>query len=107
MSDYTPDLWVIAKMSQDNDTVCKVFGSWYGGYMGSDSWQLSSGITKIVEHDDRYEIHNVSGSIYDCYKNSFGMSSYSLSVWNSFVKKQETGNYTIEQIDIKDVEVIV
>ena len=39
MSDYTPDKWVVVKITSDkNPPIHKVFACWYGGYAGSDSW---------------------------------------------------------------------
>ena len=51
MSTYTPDLWVILEFKEkDSEEVNrKVLASWYGGYAGSDSWKLSSGITKQIQ----------------------------------------------------------
>ncbi len=107
MSDYAPDLWIMAKMTHDKETIYKVFGSWYGGWAGSDSWKLSSGVTKIIEHENHYEVHNVSGSIYDCGKQNIGMSGYASGVWKNFLRKQEDGKYKLEEIDIKDVQLPV
>ena len=91
MSVYNPDLWVIVELKyNDSDEVNrKVLASWYGGYLGSDRWKLSSGITEIVDRDTHYEIHNHSGSIYNCGKHSQGMSGYTAGVYNSFVKDLE------------------
>jgi hypothetical protein len=107
MSDYNPDKWQIVSLVHDGERIDKVFGSWYGGYAGSDSWKLSSGITKVVEHDTHYEVHNVSGSIYNCGKESEGMSMYAYGVFKRFEAQQEEGKYTITKIDIKDVQVVV
>lgn len=109
MSDYSPDRWQIVSLVHDGERTDKVFGSWYGGYGGSDSWKLSSGITKVVEHDTHYEVHNVSGSIYTCSKNCEGMSMYAFGVFKRFEKQAEesNGQFTIEKIDIKDVRNIV
>jgi len=101
MSDiYRPDLWVIVelKYNDSEERHRKVLASWYGGYGGSDRWKLSSGITEIIEHEHHYEIHNVSGSIYDCGKHMIGMSGYTTSVYNSFVRDLE-GAGTIEIIE--------
>ena len=65
----------------------KVFGNWYGGYLGSDEWRISSGVTKVVEHDKHYEVHNHSGSVYTCYKNSKGMSAYGAGVLQNWQKQ--------------------
>ena len=50
MSTYNPDLWTIVELKyNDSDEVTrKVMASWYGGYLGSDRWKLSSGITEMV-----------------------------------------------------------
>ena len=99
MSIYNPDRWVIVELKyNDSDEVTrKVMASWYGGYLGSDRWKLSSGITEIVDKDTHYEIHNHSGSIYNCYKGSEGMSGYASSVFASFAKDLE-GKGTIEAV---------
>lgn len=104
--DYTPDLWtVVAMTDSDGERVDKIFGSWYGGYAGSDSWKLSSGITKIVELENEYEVHNVSGSIYHCYKNNRGVSSYGGSVLNRFIEQANASNGEIKIIEIELNEV--
>jgi hypothetical protein len=70
----------------------KVFAGWYGGYAGSDSWKLSSGIEKSIEHDDYYEIHNNSGSVYKCYKTLIGQSIYMHSIFSQFKENCEKNN---------------
>jgi hypothetical protein len=100
MSEYRPDRWAIVelKFNDDEQAVRKVMGSWYGGYAGSDSWRLSSGITKIVDADTHYEIHNESGSVYLCGKECQGMSGYTAGVYESFRKDLE-GRGSIEVIE--------
>ena len=100
MSEYRPDRWVIVelKYNDSDETHRKVLASWYGGYLGSDSWKLSSGITEIVEHDNHYEIHNHSGSVYNCGKQSQGMSGYTSGIFNSFVRDLE-GHGTIRIVE--------
>ena len=69
----TPDKWVIVKIPQ----VAKVMGSWSGGYLDGDSWQLSSGLDRIEEDPDDsnyWLMHNVSGSVYKCHKEMEGMN---------------------------------
>jgi len=57
MSDYTPDRWAIVHItSLDHPPIDKVVGSWYGGYGGSDSWRMNSGIEKVVDCDKFYDI---------------------------------------------------
>jgi hypothetical protein len=88
MSDYTPDRWILIRVeSKEGEILYKVFGNWYGGYLGSDEWRISSGVTKVVEHDKHYEVHNHSGSVYTCYKNSKGMSAYGAGVFQNWQKQ--------------------
>ena len=87
MSEYTPDKWVVIEIDYDGDKFQKILSSWYGGWAGSDSWRLSSGITEVVELEDSYIIRNESGSIYTCYKERYGMSFYSMSMLESFKKQ--------------------
>lgn len=93
MSTYTPDRWVIVEFDYKEEKLRKVLASWYGGYLGSDSWKLSSGITETIEHEDRYEFTNYSGSLYVCHKGAHGMSRYTASIYEGWVKGlKDTGN---------------
>ncbi len=50
MSDYTPDKWLMVKLTnKNNEFHYRIFACWYGGYLGSDSWKLNSGVTKMTE----------------------------------------------------------
>ena len=89
MSEYTPDKWVVIEIAMDNTVVQRILSSWYGGWAGSDSWRLSSGITEVEELEDSYIIRNESGCVYSCFKGRYGMSSYAMSILESF-KKQAT-----------------
>ena len=90
MSDYTPDKWLVVKITgPDTPPVHKVFACWYGGYLGSDSWKLNSGITKMVENGS-------SGSTYACHKATYGASSYGYGILENMVTKALANNITIE-----------
>ena len=93
MSDYTPDRWVVVKITTDKEPLYKVFACWYGGYAGSDSWQMNSGIVKIESTDDYYDFHGWSGSVYRCHKNLYGTNSYGGRVLQNFIDKAD---YKIE-----------
>lgn len=98
---YTPDGWIVVEFrTNDGEVNRKVMASWYGGYLGSDRWKLSSGITETIEHEDHYDFINHSGSVYRCGKNSFGLNGYASGVLESF-KKDLEGVATIEVIDIR------
>lgn len=94
---YSPDAWAIVEVTVDDQTFRKVLGSWYGGYLGSDSWKMSSSIVEVVELPNAFEFHNESGSIYVGYKNCYGVSSYAMSVFSGLQKQaEEAGNIKLE-----------
>ena len=87
MSEYTPDCWVVIEVDYEGVKTQKILSSWYGGWAGSDSWRLSSGITEVEESEDSYIIKNESGSVYTCYKVRYGMSSYTARILEDFKKQ--------------------
>ena len=70
-----PDYWCIFKIP-NKEPIYKVFATWKGGYLGSDSWRSNSGIKKVIDKETHYEIIGLSGSIYTCYKTAYGTTSY-------------------------------
>ena len=97
MSDYQPDKWVVVKISSDKSPpIHKVFACWYGGYLGSDSWKLNSGITKATLEGLVYSFEGSSGSVYDCHINCYGTSGYGHGVLNGMIEKAAENNVTIE-----------
>jgi hypothetical protein len=103
MSNYTPDLWEVVRVKVNDDQIDKVIGSWYGGYGGSDRWRFSSGITKIVENDTHYEVHNESGSVYICYKNRKGMSGFTAREFENIIKQLKQLGGSLEVLDIHNI----
>jgi hypothetical protein len=99
MSDYIPDRWVVVKISgyEDRSTpVYKVFACWYGGYAGSDSWKLNSGITKATLEGFVYSFEGSSGSVYECHKDNYGYNMYGGSVLNNMIEKSKEHGIEIE-----------
>lgn len=92
---YIPDRWVIIKIPQADGTVWKkVAASWYGGYVGTDWWKISSNIEWIDEsQEDRYIFHNLSGSEYHCKKSLYGMGVLLANVLHQY------GQYQTIEID--------
>ena len=78
----------------------KILSSWYGGWVGSDSWRLSSVITEVEELEDSYIIRNESGSVYTCFKKRYGMSFYAMTVLED-IKKQAKVT-VVEKYEKKD-----
>lgn len=99
MSEYRPDKWVVVKISgyKDNPApVYKVFACWYGGYLGSDSWKLNSGITKATLEGFVYSFEGSSGSVYDCHKDRYGTNMYGGGVLNGMIERSKENGVTIE-----------
>lgn len=103
MSDYHPDAWVIVKItSQEHGVIYKVLAGWYGGFAGSNSWKLSSGIKSVEADDEGYVMPQWSGSTYYCHKNTERMTGYTTQIYLSYVEKlKEAGNgSTIEHVPL-------
>lgn len=103
MSEYNPDKWVIVELKTPKETLYKVLASWYGGYTGSDSWKLSSGIQSVSEIKNGYAFHNYSGSVYNCHKEAYGMSMYTTGIYSKF-EKQNDDEIQIRLVDEDDVQ---
>lgn len=85
MNTYTPDSWMIIKIT-GTDPHYRVFGSWFGGYLGSNSWRMNSGITGVREEDEYYVFEGYSGSEYCCHKDAYGSHSYGYGVASNYAK---------------------
>jgi len=97
MSDYNPDKWVVVKITAlDNPPVHKVFACWYGGYLGSDSWKLNSGITRAYEEGHCFMFDGSSGSTYACHKASYGTNGYGHGVLQNMINTSAKHGHTVE-----------
>lgn len=73
---YTPDRWCLFHAGD----CTKVFATWLGSYLQGSSWRSNSGIDGITETDDHYLFHGLSGSVYECRKDAYGLTAYGASV---------------------------
>lgn len=96
MSDYQPDRWCVLKIHAPQETLYKVFASWSGGYGGSDSWKLNSGITRATSVDQCWEFDGSSGSVYSCHKNGYGTNGYGGRVLSNLIDQAQTQDIQIE-----------
>ena len=105
MSDYYPDRWAIVHItSKDHPPIDKVVGSFYGNFTGGDSWRMNSGIERVVETENVYEVHGYSDSVYYCKKGCQGMSAYTEMVMNNLATLlEEDGLGMMRVIDIKEL----
>lgn len=106
MKDYTPDSWVVLEFDapQLETPLRKVFGGWYGGFAGSDSWKLNSGIVATRRKGDWWEFDGYSGSTYTCHKNNYNMTGLMHSVLAKWLKQAEQrGDTTIKILNIDEI----
>lgn len=106
MSTYTPDVWVVLEFDapQLEQPLRKVFAGWYGGFAGSDSWKLNSGITETRQVDGWWEFDGYSGSTYCCHANNYKMSGLMHGVLASWQKQAEQrGDTTIKILTLDDI----
>lgn len=97
MSEYRPDRWVVVKITgNEHPPIHKVFASWYGGWAGSDSWKLNSGITKATLEGNVYSFEGSSGSVYECHTDIYGTNLYGASVLENMIDNAEKHNVSIE-----------
>ena len=97
MSDYRPDKWVVVKISSDKHSpIHKVFACWYGGWAGSDSWKLNSGITKATLEGYVYSFEGSSGSVYECHKDCYGTNGYGSGVLSTMTSNAANNGIIIE-----------
>lgn len=98
---YTPDKWVILKFKSKEETWYKVLGSWYGGYLNGDSWRMSSGLVRIEDKEDHYDMHNHSGSIYRVGKESEGMHLTAHGILLQAEEACKKGDVELSQITVE------
>ena len=59
--------WIIVKVEYEEDTFYKVIASVGGGL---NDWRINSGITKVLDKGEYYEVFGCTGSSYICEKDS-------------------------------------
>ena len=99
MSDYTPDRWTVVRIQAPTEVLYKVFASWSGGYAGSDSWKLNSGITRATFADPCWEFDGSSGSVYSCHQDSYGTNAYGGAVLSNLISNAQAQGIQIEVLD--------
>lgn len=108
MANYAPDVWVVLEFDapQLEKPMQKVFAGWYGGFAGSDSWKLNSGITQARKVNGLFEFDGYSGSTYHCHPNCYRMSGLMHSVLSNWLQQaDERGDVKIRILDIDEVVV--
>jgi hypothetical protein len=99
MSDYTPDRWLVLRVHTAKEILYKVFATWSGGYGGSDSWKMNSGIVRAVLVGDRWEFDGSSGSVYSCHREAYGTNGYGGSVLSNMISQAQEQGIQVEVMD--------
>lgn len=96
MADYTPDRWIMLKITHNGQPTYKVLAGWGGSYLYGQSWKLNSGCTKAEVDGDCFLFSGYSGSVYRCHKNGYGTTSYTAQILNKFLADAEEAEAQIE-----------
>lgn len=100
---YTPDNWVILHMKGDEGESHKVLAGWSGSYLHGASWKLNSGITRVVDEGDYWNIHGYSGSSYLCRKNRERLGSITAVVLASFEEVVKDTGASVRVVPVADI----
>jgi hypothetical protein len=84
----TPDKWMLIRITGTNPH-WRIFATWGGGYTYGDSWRLNSGVGGVENKDEWFDFHGYSGSLYRCYKMSYGTTMYGMNVLKDLIEKSD------------------
>lgn len=98
MTENFPDKWVVLEIRTGSITYRKVLASWFGGYLGSSEWKLSSIIVNFEETEFQYEFTTDTGSKYICSKNAYGVNSLAKGVLQNLQETAMKNNISIELV---------
>lgn len=105
MNTYTPDSWIVVKLTPKNkEPFYKILASWYGGFAGDDYWKLSSGCESLtILEDGSLHVPQVSGSVYVLH-GSDHPSSLIMSMLSSFIEQAAELDCVLERVSIEELE---
>lgn len=99
---YTPDNWVIVKMTRPEGVIHKVLAGWSGGYLNGDSWRMNSGIVRTSQDGDYILFYGESGSVYKCHKDAQRLSASTAAIYDTLVNQGKQKGVTVEMVDVGD-----
>ena len=101
--EYYPDAYQFIQITpKDSDqSIIKLFSVWVGGYSGTDSWRLNSGVKDIEVCPNHVRVYGYSGSCYCIHKVQVHMSGYGSKVLSKIVEQASTIGATIEYITLE------
>lgn len=98
---YTPDNWVIVKITRPEGVMHKVLAGWSGGYLDGDHWRMNSGIVSASEEGDYILFHGQSGSVYKCHRDRQRLSNATAGIYNTLVEHGKQKDVTVEIVDME------
>ncbi len=101
MTVYTPDSWVILRMTHKNQVTYKVLGGWSESYLYGSSWRLNGGIEK-AEYDisnEQWRFYGSSGSVYIVNHESYGLRPSTLDIYEKMFQAHPDKVSVLEQRD--------
>lgn len=95
-----PDKWVILHVN-DQQPFFKILSAFYGGYLGSDSWRLSSPIVKIEYNngENKFLITTDNGTAYELCQECYGFASVSNDIYENIKKDADDNNILFNVIE--------
>lgn len=96
MKIYTPDRWVVLRLSDGLESSHKLFAGWYGNFTDGASWKLNSGITSVTKKGDWIDFEGYTGSVYRCNIAAEGLSTYMQAILTGW---RENHGLTIDTIN--------
>lgn len=102
-ADICPDAYQFIRITpKDSDqSIIKLFAVWVGGYSGTDSWRLNSGVQDIEICPNHVRVYGYSGSCYCIHKVQVHMSAYGSKVLSGIVEQASTIGATVEYITLE------
>lgn len=102
-SDLKPDAYqfILITPKDSDQSIIKLFSVWVGGYSGTDSWRLNSGVKDIEICPNHVRVYGYSGSCYCIHKVQVHMSAYGSNVLSGIVEQAATVGATIEYITLE------
>jgi len=98
MNNYTPDYWLVLKITSEDEVMFKVFATWVSSFTKGESWQLNSGIVGVEGTEKVISFLGFSGSKYTVANDD---SVYRTSAYTQSVLQQIISNYEKQDAKIE------
>jgi len=100
---YTPDRWLILKITKNEESIFKVLAGWSGSYLEGQIWRINSGIKKVTEVDGYFLFEGDSGSVYKCHLNGYGANMIMSGILNTMTKQNDYNVIVVDEKELKNI----